>query len=46
MTNPLLKDPLYLNGRAILERVDVDIADLGLPDIVDRIIYDGGIKGV
>jgi len=40
MTSPALKDPLLLRGRAILERVEVDIAELELPDSVDRLIYD------
>ena len=40
MTSPALKGPLLLRGRAILERVDVDIAELELPDSVDRLIYD------
>lgn len=46
MSNPLLKGPLYLSGRAILERVDADIDELVLPDRVDRIIYDGSLKRV
>ena len=40
MTSPALKGPLLLRGRAILERVYVDITELGLPDSVDRVIYD------
>jgi hypothetical protein len=36
----MLKGPLLLRGRAILERVDVDINELQLPDPVDRVIYD------
>ncbi len=40
MTSPALKGPLLLRGRAILERVDVDITELNLPDPVDRVIYD------
>ncbi|MDF1526262.1 MAG: hypothetical protein RRA15_05550 [bacterium] len=40
MTSPALKGPLLLRGRAILERVDVKIDELELPDCVDRFIYD------
>ena len=40
MNAPALKRPLLLRGRAILERVEVDIEELQLPDSVDRIIYD------
>jgi hypothetical protein len=40
MTSPALKGPLLLRGRAILERVDVDITALALPDPVDRVIFD------
>jgi hypothetical protein len=40
MNSPMLKGPLLLRGRAILERVDVDINELQLPDPVDRVIYD------
>jgi len=40
MTNPSLKGPLMLKGRAILERVDLDMIELQLPDSVDRVIYD------
>jgi hypothetical protein len=40
MTSPALKGPLLLRGRAILERVDVDMTEIALPDPVDRVIYD------
>jgi len=40
MTSPVLNGPLLLRDRAILERVDVDIVELELPDSVDRVIYD------
>lgn len=40
MTSPALKGPLLLRDRAILERVDIDITELELPDPVDRLIYD------
>ncbi len=40
MTSPALNGSLLLRGRAILERVDVDIAELELPENVDRIIFD------
>ena len=40
MTSPALKGSLLLRGRAILERVDVDMTELALPDSVDRVIYD------
>lgn len=46
MTTPTLKGPLFLRGRAILERTEVDIDGLHLPDSVDRIICDGSVKGV
>ena len=41
MTSNALKGPLLLRGRATLERVEVKIDELELPDSVDRIIYDG-----
>jgi len=40
MTSPALKGPLLLRGKAILERIDVDIAELELPGGVDRLIFD------
>jgi hypothetical protein len=40
MTSPSLKGPLLLRGRAVLERVEDDIAELELPDSVDRFIFD------
>jgi hypothetical protein len=40
MTSPALKGSLLLRGRATLERVNGDIAELELPDSVDRVIYD------
>jgi hypothetical protein len=39
MTSPALKGPLFLRGRAVLERVEVDIAELELPESVDRFIF-------
>ena len=41
MTAPALPNPLYLRGRAILERVDIDLDGLELPETVDRIICAG-----
>jgi hypothetical protein len=35
-----LKRPMFLRGRAILERVEADLTELALPDSVDRIIHD------
>ena len=40
MNSPALKGPLLLRGRAIMERVEVKIDELELPDSVDRLIYD------
>lgn len=40
MTSTALKGPLLLRGRAILERVDLDMTEVELPDTVDRVIYD------
>jgi hypothetical protein len=40
MTSPALKGTLLLRGRAVLERVEVDINELNLPDPVDRVIND------
>ena len=46
MTSPALKGPLFLRGRATLERVEMDMDELELPDRVDRVIYDGNVKRV
>jgi len=38
MKSEMLTEPLLLRGRAILERVELDMDGLNLPDTVDRVI--------
>ncbi len=40
MKSEVLTEPLLLRGRAILERVELDVDGLKLPDTVDRVICD------
>lgn len=40
MAAPALDKPLFLRDRAILEDPGLNLEDLDLPDLVDRIIYD------
>lgn len=44
MTTSALEEPLFLRGRAILERVRLDLDEMELPGAVDRVICDPAVS--